>query len=88
MSEGILNLVKEALWVSILSSLPAILVSLIIGVMVAIFSATTQIQEQTLSFAPKMLGVYLVLFFMASFIAGTIINFTQKCFSFSLWNHI
>lgn len=85
--DSIILLSKEALWVSIIASLPAILASLVIGLLVAVFSATTQIQEQTLSFAPKMLVVYLVLFLLSAHLGQFIIAFTKRCFSeFYLYN--
>ena len=50
----IIQITNEAILITIVVSMPAILLSLVIGVAVAIFSATTQIQEQTLSFVPKI----------------------------------
>jgi len=61
--------------------MPAILASLIIGLLVAIFSATTQIQEQTLSFAPKMVAVYLALLAFGAPIFAMVINFSKTCFA-------
>lgn len=78
---NIIALCEEALLVSIIASAPAISASLIIGITVAIFSATTQIQEQTLSFAPKMIGIYAVLLLLGVPLGGLILSFTQKCFS-------
>ena len=62
-------------------SLPAILASLIIGFSVALFSATTQIQEQTLSFAPKMVGVYAVLAGTGAWLGSLLMRFAARCFS-------
>ena len=57
----IVQITNEAILITILVSMPAILLSLLIGVAVAIFSATTQIQEQSLSFVPKMIAVFAVI---------------------------
>ena len=76
----IVTLTKEAIFVTIISSTPVILASLIIGLVVAIFSATTQIQEQTLSFAPKMIAVYLALLCFGSTMGALIIGFAKECF--------
>jgi flagellar biosynthetic protein FliQ len=85
LSDQLLVLTKEAIFVTIMASMPAILASLIIGLAVALFSATTQIQEQTLSFAPKMIGVYLALLAFGAPLGGLIIEFTKTCFTnFSL----
>jgi flagellar biosynthetic protein FliQ len=79
--DSIIKLSQEAVWVSIISSLPAIIASLVVGLMVAIFSATTQIQEQTLSFAPKMIAVYLAILAFGGSVSSMIIKFTISCFS-------
>lgn len=81
LSDLIINLSKEAILVTIIASTPAILASLVIGLLVAIFSATTQIQEQTLSFAPKMVAVYLALIAFGAPVGALIIEFTKSCFS-------
>ena len=51
----VIQITNEAVLLTIIISLPAVLVSLVVGLAIAIFSATTQIQEQTLSFVPKLL---------------------------------
>lgn len=79
-ADQLLMLTKEAIFVTIMASLPAIIASLVIGLAVALFSATTQIQEQTLSFAPKMIGVYIALVIFAAPLGGLIIEFTKTCF--------
>lgn len=77
----IAHLTNEAIVLVIILSLPAILASLIVGVSVALFSATTQIQEQTLSFAPKMIVVYAVIAITGAWASGLLLRFTEKCFS-------
>jgi flagellar biosynthesis protein FliQ len=81
LSEVLLTLTKEAILVTVVASIPSIAISLIIGLLVAIFSATTQIQEQTLSFAPKMIAVYGALIAFAAPVGTMIINFTKTCFT-------
>lgn len=76
----LMTLAKESMLIIILSSLPAILASLVVGLLVAIFSATTQIQEQTLSFAPKMIAVYLALLAFCAPIGSMLLNFAKNCF--------
>ena len=81
LSDIIISLTKEAIFVTVIASMPAILASLIIGLVVAIFSATTQIQEQTLSFAPKMIAVYIALIAFGAPVYTMIIGFSRTCFS-------
>ena len=79
--QEIINLTPEALLLTIIISAPCVLVSLFIGIAIAIFSATTQIQEQTLSFAPKIVFVYLAIILSASSLGTMLIQFANKCFS-------
>ncbi len=73
------QLTNEAILLTILISAPAILASLVIGLAVALFSATTQIQEQTLSFAPKMVFVYLAIAISGGWVGGLMLRFATKC---------
>ncbi len=52
------TITKQALYLVLVVSGPPVMLSLLIGFMVAVFQATTQIQEQTLSFAPKVIAVF------------------------------
>ena len=81
LSDTLISLTKEAILVTVVASVPSILVSLIVGLCVAIFSATTQIQEQTLSFAPKMVAVYGTLIAFAAPVGAMILSFTKACFT-------
>lgn len=75
----IIQIMNEAILLTIVLSMPAILVSLFIGLAVAIFSATTQIQEQTLSFVPKMIAVFAVLAATAAWMGGIMVRFASRC---------
>ena len=74
----IVQITQEAILITILMSMPTILVSLIVGVAVAVFSATTQIQEQTLSFVPKMVAVFAVLAATSGWMGSTMFRFTTR----------
>lgn len=66
MSQGlIITLTIKTLYLIIFLSLPMILVAMSIGFAISIFQATTQIQEQTLSFVPKSMSVFFVIFIVA-----------------------
>lgn len=75
----IVQLTNEAILITILISLPAIIASLGVGLSVALFSATTQIQEQTLSFAPKMVFVYVALAAAGAWMGSILMRFTIQC---------
>ena len=67
----------------IITSLPSVGVGLIVGLIIALFQAVTQIQEQTLTFVPKMIAVFLILAATFPWMAGLIIDMTT-----SLWTQI
>jgi flagellar biosynthetic protein FliQ len=75
----IVQITNEAILITIVVSMPSILLSLFIGVAIAIFSATTQIQEQTLSFVPKMIAVFVVLAATGPWVGSTMIRFAARC---------
>ncbi|HLS53545.1 MAG TPA: flagellar biosynthesis protein FliQ [Tissierellaceae bacterium] len=60
---------------------PILIISLITGLIISILQATTQIQEQTLSFVPKLLAVMLGLILLGSFMMNSLINFTSNLFN-------
>ena len=61
-------------------ALPVLLTAMIVGLVIAILQAATQIHEQTISFAPKAIAVGLVLFFMAPWMTNQIIDFVNFVF--------
>ncbi len=69
---------QEFIKTLLLVSGPALLVSLIVGLLISFFQAITQIQEFTLTFVPKILAVFISLFLMLPWIARVLINFTTN----------
>lgn len=59
---------------------PMISVGLAIGLIIAIFQATTQIQEQTLTFVPKIFGIFVAMVIFSSFMLNTLLDFTLEIF--------
>lgn len=67
-------------------SLPVLLVSLCIGLLVSIFQTVTSIQEQTLTFVPKIIGIFVALILLAPWMMNSIIEFMVQLWSnFSLY---
>jgi flagellar biosynthesis protein FliQ len=71
---------QQALYLVIVVSAPSILASLIIGFIIAVFQATTHIQEQTLTFAPKVILVFAVLAITGSWAGSQMMRFTFHIF--------
>ena len=74
----VVSVVKETLYTAMLVGGPILILSLIVGLLVSIFQATTQIQEQTLSFIPKLIAVALVLVVGGAWMLNELIQFTNK----------
>ncbi len=72
------DLSGEVLKTVLMVSGPALLVSLLVGLLISLFQAITQIQEFTLTFVPKIVAVFLCLFFFFPWIAGVFITFTTN----------
>lgn len=76
--EALLNLAKEALYLMILISLPPIGASLLVGFLMSVFQATTQLQESTLSVVPKLGAAVLSLVLAGPWIANQLARFTKQ----------
>jgi flagellar biosynthesis protein FliQ len=76
--EYVINLGAEAIKLALLLSLPLLGVGLVVGLLVAILQATTQIQETTLSFVPKIVAVLLTLLAVSPWIIQKIAGFTSS----------
>jgi len=80
------QLTYQALFLILLLSGPPILISMIFGLLVAIFQAATQIQEQTLSFTVKLFAVIFTLMFLGGWLGAQIFSFAHKIFTnFPKW---
>jgi flagellar biosynthetic protein FliQ len=73
----ILNVAREALYLSLLVSLPVLGVSLVVGLVFGILQAATQIQEQTLSFVPRLAAVLLTIAIIGSWMGSQILRYTE-----------
>jgi flagellar biosynthesis protein FliQ len=72
--------VQQALMLMLIISGPPIVLSLVVGFAVAVFQATTQIQEQTLTFAPKLVVIFGILALAMPWIGATMLRFTFNIF--------
>lgn len=74
----VMSIVKEALFTSMLVGGPILILSLVVGLLISIFQATTQIQEQTLTFVPKLIVIALTLAIGGNWMLHEIMKFTTK----------
>lgn len=87
-TEAIADMAQTALYLIIKTSLPVLLVSLIIGLVVSIFQTVTSIQEQTLTFVPKIICVFLALILFGPWMMNNMVEYmTELWNSFSFYVH-
>jgi flagellar biosynthesis protein FliQ len=75
-----LDTARIGLQTGLLVSMPILATSLFFGLIVSIFQAVTQIQEATLAFVPKLIGVGVACAFLGHWMLGTMVQFVQLCF--------
>jgi len=80
-SQGtVINILTQAITTVIMCAAPMLIVAMIVGLLISIFQATTQINEQTLAFVPKIVCVMLTLLIFGSYIFATIGGFVTRLF--------
>ncbi|MGN0375839.1 MAG: flagellar biosynthesis protein FliQ [Butyrivibrio sp.] len=79
--QQVMDITRDALFLIIECSAPLLLISLIVGLVISIFQTVTSIQEQTLTFVPKIIAVFLGVIIFGSWIATKITGFMQELWS-------
>ncbi|MDB5867086.1 MAG: fliQ [Betaproteobacteria bacterium] len=80
-STAVIAMVREALELTLLISAPLLLTALAVGLLISVFQAATQINEMTLSFIPKLLGVFVAIVISGPWILQMLIDYTQRLFA-------
>jgi flagellar biosynthetic protein FliQ len=81
MSQGLVSsIMNQTVYEILILSIPLLGAAMIVGLVISIFQATTSIQEQTLTFVPKMIVILLLLVFMGPFLMTHLIDFTKNLF--------
>ncbi len=78
--EMVVTLLRETLYLIIKVSAPMLLVSLIVGLVISILQTVTSIQEQTLTFVPKLICIFLVIMIAGNWILTSIVEYMQYLF--------
>lgn len=82
----IVDMMRDALFLVLKTAAPPLLISLVIGLIVSVFQTVTSIQEQTLTFVPKMVGMFLTLMIIGHWMLNEMTNFMEDLWSnFSLY---
>lgn len=83
MSENmVIGIMKDAIQTGLIISAPILAVSIIVGLIISILQATTQIQEQTLTFVPKLIAIAVVGLITGSWMLHEIVEFTERIFTY------
>jgi flagellar biosynthesis protein FliQ len=77
----VINIGMQAMQLAFKISMPLLLVGLVIGLLVSVFQAVTQIQEQTLTFIPKIVGMGVVLVIAGPWMLSEVVTYTQQLYS-------
>ena len=78
--DTVVSLVADMMAVALKIAMPLLLSALVIGLLVSIFQAVTQIQEQTLSFIPKVVGIVVVLVVAGPWMLDQVVTYTQRLY--------
>ena len=86
-TEGqVLDIAREAIYTIIICAAPMLLISLVVGLVISIFQTVTSIQEQTLTFVPKILAVFVGIMIFGSWIMNNMTSFIERLWSdFSIY---
>ena len=77
-ASDVLDVSGEAVWVMLKVGTPVLMLALIVGLIIALFQALTQIQEMTLTFVPKILVIFLSMLLLMPFMMSTMVDFGQR----------
>ena len=83
--ESVMTLGRQALELTLIVSAPLLLTALIIGLVVSIFQAATQINEMTLSFIPKLIGMFGVLIIAGPWMVNMLVDYIRRLFESIPW---
>ncbi len=77
----VINLARDALFMVLLLAGPAMLAALLIGLTISILQATTQIQDQMLNLVPKIVGVFVVILVLGSWLLNSAVTYTTNLYT-------
>ncbi|MEO8563624.1 MAG: flagellar biosynthesis protein FliQ [bacterium] len=76
----VVDLARNAIMMALMIAAPMLVVALVLGLLISVLQAVTQIQEQTLAFVPKLIGVAVVFLIALPWILQTLIRYTTELF--------
>lgn len=80
-SETVISIARQGIYTILMVSGPLLLIALVVGLIISIFQATTQIQEQTLAFVPKIIAVLVGIVIFGPWMLSRMLSYTTEIFS-------
>ena len=79
--QQVVSLAQDAITITLILAGPVLVVGMVVGVLIALFQAVTQIQEMTLTFVPKIVAVMLTMLFLSSWLLIKLTDYTHELFT-------
>lgn len=79
----VINIARQTIWVIVETAVPVLLVSMVVGLVISLFQTLTSIQEQTLTFVPKLIAILLTIMIIGSWMLNQIAGFMNNLWNFS-----
>ena len=79
----VINIARQKIWVIVETAVPVLLVSMVVGLVISLFQTLTSIQEQTLTFVPKLIAILLTIMIIGSWMLNQITGFMDNLWNFS-----
>ena len=79
----VINISRQTVWIIVKTAVPVLLVSMIVGLVISLFQTLTSIQEQTLTFVPKLIAILLTLMLLGAWMLNQITGFMGNLWNFS-----
>ena len=79
----VINIARQTVWIIVKTAVPVLLVSMIVGLVISLFQTLTSIQEQTLTFVPKLIAILLTLMLLGEWMLNQITGFMGNLWNFS-----
>ena len=79
----VINIARQTIWFIVETAVPVLLVSMVVGLVISLFQTLTSIQEQTLTFVPKLIAILLTIMIIGSWMLNQITGFMNNSWNFS-----
>lgn len=79
----VINIARQTIWIIVETAVPVLIISMVVGLIISLFQTLTSIQEQTLTFVPKLLAILLTIMLIGGWMLNQITGFMNNLWDFS-----